>query len=271
MLDGRILPAGEEKMFFGITVGKLIFISASMFIAGFIDSIAGGGGCISLPAYLLSGLPPTTAFACNKTTACLGTSVATVKFLKSGNLNLRVTLISAVFGIIGSNIGARILLLLDPSFLQKMVVCVIPFVAVFLIIKKDFGDENRFDEIPAKKTWIVSVLLGMCLGLYDGVIGPGTGTFAVMVFAMVLKFDLKTSSGNAKLLNLCTGVGSVIHYLTTDIIIWPIVLVTAAANMLGNYLGSSMAIKKESSFIRVVMVIVVIILLIKLGYDSFIA
>ena len=118
-------------MFYGITYGNLIFITVAMFIAGFIDSIAGGGGCISLPAYLLSGLPTTFAFACNKTSACIGTTVSTYNFYHNGKINIKVALISSICGIIGANIGAHILLNLNPVFIQKMIVCVIPFVALF--------------------------------------------------------------------------------------------------------------------------------------------
>lgn len=256
-------------MFFGITYGKLIFICLAMSFAGFIDSIAGGGGCISLPAYLLSGLPAPVAFACNKTSACMGTSVATFNFLKNKKLNVKVTIISAIFGIIGSNIGARILLGLDPIFLQKMIVCVIPFVALFLVIKKDFGNKDKFYTVKTHTVIIVSILSGFIIGLYDGIIGPGTGTLAVLMFTSFLKFGLKTASGNAKLLNFATGIGSVAHYLVSNVIVWPIVLCTAICDVVGNYIGSSLAIKKEPSFIRYIMLFVVVILLIKLGVDAF--
>lgn len=258
-------------MFYGITIPKLIFVSVAMFFAGFVDSIAGGGGLISLPAYLLSGLPTTTAFACNKTSACLGTAVATYKYFKNGKINFAVAFISSVFGIIGAYIAAKILLSLDSVFLQKMIVCVIPFVALFLIFKKDFGSENNFVSVPKAKVWITSILFGFMLGLYDGLIGPGTGTFAMMFFALVLKFDLKTASGNARFFNLCAAIGSIAYYLISDVIVWPIVAITAASDILGNYIGSSMALKKNTSFIRTVMLIVIGILLIKLGYDTFLA
>lgn len=256
-------------MFFGITYSKLIFVCVAMGLAGFVDSIAGGGGCISLPAYLLTGLPAPVAFACNKTSACMGTSVATLNFIKSGKINIKVTIISVILGIIGSNIGARILLSMNPLFLQKMIVCVIPFVALFLVLKKDFGNENKFDTISKLKVVLVSVIGGFIIGLYDGIIGPGTGTFAMLIFASVLKFDLKTASGNAKLLNFATGIGSVVHYIFTGVIIWPIVVCAAACDIVGNYIGSSMAIKKEPSFIRYIMLLVVTILLVKLGVDAF--
>ena len=240
-----------------------------MFFAGFVDSVAGSGGVISLPAYMLTGLSPTAAFVCNKTSACIGTSVSTINFLRNGKLNVKVTLISAVAGIIGSNIAARILLNMDPMFLQKMIVCVIPFIVLLIILKKDFGESNEFDSIPAAKVWLVSVVFGFILGVYDGLIGPGTGTFAVMIFASVLKFDLKTASGNAKLLNFCTGAGSIIHYIVSGAVVWPIVICTALADMAGNYLGSSLALKKGVSFIRTMMIIVALLLLAKLGYDAF--
>jgi len=254
---------------FGLSTWQIIFICVAMFLAGFIDSIAGGGGCISLPAYLLLGLPTQTAFACNKTSACIGTSVATIKYIKAKTVNIKVTLISAICGIIGSNLAARLILSMDPDIFQKIIVCVTPFAALFLILKRDFGSEDNFESIPASKVWWVSILTGLILGFYDGTVGPGTGTFAIMIFAGVLKFDLKTANGNAKLLNFCTGLGSVIHYIFAGVIIWPLVAMTAASNIAGNYLGSSLALKKGTGFIRGMMVVAVIILLAKLGYDVF--
>lgn len=254
---------------FTISIGKIIFLCVALFFAGFVDSIAGGGGCISLPAYLLVGLPTQTAFACNKTSACLGTSVATYKYLKTGNINVKVTLISAICGIIGSNCAARIVLHLDPQLFQKIIICVTPFAALFLLIKKDYGTEDAFDTIPATKVWIVSILTGLILGLYDGIVGPGTGTFAIMIFASVLKFDLKTAGGNAKLLNFCTGLGAVIHFVASGAVIWPLALTTAASNIAGNYIGANLAIKKGAPFIRVMMSVAVIILLAKLAWDVF--
>ena len=250
-----------------ISVSKTIFICIVMFFAGFIDSIAGGGGCISLPAFLLTGLPTQTAFACNKTSACIGTSVATFKYIKAKSINIKVTLISAAAGLIGSNIAAHIIFLLDADLFQKILVCVIPFIALFLILKKDFGEENDFDSVPAKKVWIISITAGLILGLYDGLIGPGTGTFAIMLFASVLKFDLKTAGGNSKLLNFCTGIGSVVHYIAVDAVVWPLVILTAGSDILGNYIGSTLALKKGNKFIRIVMVAAVVILLGKLAAD----
>lgn len=256
-------------MFYGIKIANIILLCIAMFAAGFVDSIAGGGGCISLPAYLLVGLPTHTAFACNKTSACLGTSVATYKYLRSGNINVKVTLISAVCGIIGSNIAAHIIFALDAVLFQKIIICVTPFAALFLILKKDFGSEDAFDTIPKGKVWIVSILTGLILGLYDGIVGPGTGTFAIMIFASVLKFDLKTAGGNSKLLNFCTGLGSAIHYIMLGAVIWPLVALTAGSNILGNYIGSNLAIKKGAPFIRIMMSVAVLILLAKLAYDVF--
>lgn len=257
-------------MFYGIAISKLVFVTIAMFLAGFVDSIAGGGGLISLPAYLLSGLASTVAFACNKTSACLGTAVATYKYFKGGKVNIAVALISSLFGIVGAYFAAIVLLSLNPLFLQKMIVCVIPFVALFLILKKDFGSVDNFKSVPKTKVWITSTIFGLILGLYDGLIGPGTGTFAMMFFSIVLKFDLKTASGNARFFNLCAAIGSIIYYLISDIIVWPIVIITALADILGNYIGSYLALKKDVSFIRIVMIVVVTILLVKLGYDTFI-
>ena len=256
-------------MYFGISIAKLIFVTVAMFFAGFVDSIAGGGGCISLPAYMLTGLPIMNAIASNKASAGVGYIASTFNYLRKGKIDVRVSLISAIAGIIGGNIGGRILLMLDPSFIQKMIVLIIPFVAVFLITKKDFGRENEFETIPEYKVIIISIVGGLLVGIYDAMIGPGSGTLAILLFATLLKFDLKTASGNAKILNLFSLIGSAVLFIKNGLVIWPIAVITGFADIIGSYIGSSLAIKKDTSFIRTIMIIAVAILLIKLGYDAF--
>jgi uncharacterized membrane protein YfcA len=250
-----------------ISTPMLFFVCAMMFLAGFVDSIAGGGGCISLPAYLFTGLPTQTAFACNKFTSACGTTFAALRYFANGAINLKVSAASAVTAFIGAVIASKIVLMLDPTVFQKLLVFVLPFAAAFLLIKRDFGEHSGFEDIPKSKVYFLAATAGLVLGFYDGLIGPGTGTFAIAIFSGVLKFDLKTASGNAKILNIASSYASAISFMVAGLVIYQIALLTAAFGIAGNIIGSNLAIKKGAGFIRIMMTVVVVLLLSKLLFD----
>jgi uncharacterized membrane protein YfcA len=257
-------------MFAGlITYPRMIMLCAAVFFGGFIDSIAGGGGCISLPAYLLTGLPPQTAFACNKTSSFIGLSMSAFNYLRSGAVDVKTTAAAAASGMAAAWGASFIVLALPADVFQKLLICVLPFVAVFLLIKRDFGGEDRHSTLSTARVMLYAVLVGAGIGLYDGVIGPGAGTFAIMAFATVLRFDLRRASGSAKMLNWATNFGSTISFAVSGITVWRIALIAAAFSIAGHYLGSSLAIKKGAPFIRVMMGVAVFILLAKLAADVF--
>lgn len=259
-------------MFLGlITYPKLIFVCAAAFLAGFIDSIAGGGGIISLPAYLLTGLDPKVAFACNKTSSCLGTTLAAGRFIKNKTVNWSVALPAAIAALAGARIASVVVLALDPAVFQKIILFVLPFVAVFLIFKRDFGTEDASADIPRRKLIAIAVVIGLLIAFYDGLIGPGTGTFAIIAFCSLCKLDLKTSSGSAKVFNWASNFASMVSFLLAGKVIWAIALTTAACSMAGNFVGAGMAIKKNPAFIRVMLTVVCTLLLLKLGYDVLLA
>lgn len=257
-------------MFFGyLTLKNLIILCICMFCAGFVDSIAGGGGCISLPAFMISGLPVQNAFACNKIGAFLGNSVSAANYIRAKKFEIKTGIISAIFGLVFSNIASTIAVHLDPNLFNKLLVIVMPFAAIFILIKKDFGNENNFQNLSKTKAIIFSIVIGISLGLYDGIIGPGTGTFAIMMFSALLKLDLKTASGNAKILNWCTGLGSCIAFIKAGKVIWGLALLAAFCDILGSIIGSSLALKKEPVFIRVMMAVAAFLIIIKLMIDIF--
>ncbi|MFA7196565.1 MAG: TSUP family transporter, partial [Anaerovoracaceae bacterium] len=172
-------------MFDILPLPMILFVCLMSFLAGFVDSVAGGGGCISLPAYLFTGLPPQTAFACNKFSSAWGTLFAAVRYLRNGAVHLRVALISASTAVLGAVSASRIVLMLDPTVFQKILVFVLPFAAVFLLLKRDFGAQSGFETLSVKKVTLLALVMGLVLGFYDGMIGPGTGTFAIAIFSGV--------------------------------------------------------------------------------------
>lgn len=247
----------------------LIFLCVGIFAANFVDAIAGGGGVISVPVYMLTGLPMQNVYACNKLTAAMGTTFASFKYIKEKAVNWTAAVISAVFAVIGARIATVIFMNTSSDTMKKVVVCVLPFAAAFLLLKRDFGEQSGFEELPKNKVYIVSALTGLLVAFYDGLIGPGTGTIAMMIFSSVLKLDLKTSSGTAKVFNLASNWSSAISFMLEGYTIWPLALTTVVFSMLGGRAGAALAIKKGTKFIKVIMTVVIVMLLIKLASDIF--
>lgn len=252
-----------------ISLQAMIFLCFCVFLAGFVDSAAGGGGLISLPAYFFVGLPAHTAIGCNKFSAACGTTLSTFRFFKHGALEWRVALVSAVFSFGASYIGMQIALRIDQAVLKTALILIFPVIAAVLLIKRDFGNENKSKEIPQKKAFVLAGLIGACVGFYDGLIGPGTGTIAIIAYSAWMKYDLKTASGNAKLLNLASNYASLTAVLLNNKVIFSVAVPAAACGIIGNYLGAGFALKKGASFIRPLMIVVIILLFAKLFYDVF--
>ncbi|CEM61431.1 sulfite exporter TauE/SafE family protein [Treponema phagedenis] len=245
------------------------FLCFFVFLAGFVDSAAGGGGLISLPAFFFVGVPTHHAIGCNKFSAACGTTFSAFRFFTHKALDWKVAGISAIFSFFTSFLGTKLALKIDPITLKTVFIIVLPIVAVFLLLKRNFGSENKSFEIPQKKAFILAGGIGSVIGFYDGLIGPGTGTFAIIAYSMWMKYDLKNASGNAKILNLASNYASVIAVILSNKVIYSIALPVAVCNIIGNYLGSGFALKKGAAFIRPLMIIVILLLFGKIFFDVF--
>ena len=250
-------------------IKTLLIVCPLVFLAGFVDSVAGGGGLISLPAYLFCGIPAHMASGTNKVVNSIGTSVAAGKYIKSGKINLRYAIIAAVFALLGSAIGTEIATLLSDRVFKIIILCALPTAAIILTIKKDFGKDG---SIPSrsytKRTeYILCALIGLFIGCYDGMVGPGTGTFMIMAFTAVMGMDLLTSSGCAKVGNLASNIASAIVWIINGHVYWALVIPAAACNVLGNYLGARYAIKGGSKRIRSMIFVVLALLFVKILFE----
>ena len=252
-----------------LSIWALAFLWFFVFLGGFVDSAAGGGGLISLPAYLFVGLPPHTAIGCNKFSAACGTTLSAARFFKNGAVDWQVAAVSAVCSSISSYIGIRIALMINQETLKTVLVIVLPIVAVLLLFKRNFGTENQSAEIPKKKAFVLAACTGLLIGFYDGLIGPGTGTIAIIVFSAWMKYDLKTASGNAKVMNLASNYATLIAVITGNKVVYSIAVPAAVFGIIGNYIGAGFAIKKGTAFIKPLMICVIILLFGKLFYDVF--
>ncbi len=246
----------------------LLVVCPLVFIAGFVDSVAGGGGIISLPAYFMVGIPPHMAMGTNKFVATLGTSLAAFEYIVVGKINYKIAIISSAGAVIGSFIGTQIALLMSPNLLKYIILLVLPAVAIFLTVNKNFGaDSKKFDKFSTKAAMVISLLIGLTIGCYDGIIGPGTGTFLILAFSGILGIDLLTSSGCAKLSNLASNLTSMIIFLINGKVLFAVAIPATVFGLLGNFFGSRYAIRGGSKNIRKIMFVVLGLLFLKLGYD----
>ena len=239
----------------------LFFLCPFMFLAGFVDAVAGGGGLISIPAYMATGMPMHFVYGCNKFSNSCGTTLATVKYFKEGALDLKVAVVSAIGSFIGAGIATKIVLLLDNDLLKKMLIIILPIMAFIILFRLNKIEIKDSEDTQKKKSLLLALLIGFICGGYDGLFGPGTGTIAIMAFALILKYEITTASGNAKLLNLMSNYASVIGYFISGSIYFQLAIPCAIFNIAGSYIGSSLAIKNGIKFIRPMMVVVVVLLL----------
>lgn len=245
----------------------IIFVVAAAGLAGFVDSIAGGGGLITLPAYLLTGMPAHNAYAVNKFAAVTGTTIASVNYFKKGAMDVKAALIAALGSGVGSAIAAQIVMILTDGILRLMVLVAIPIVALIVFTYKGNGDENKAPKAMTLKKAILAFLIGSLVGAYDGMIGPGTGTFAIIAFAKILKYDLLTAGGNAKVVNFASNIAAMITFMINGLVIFKIAIPCAIATIIGSQIGSHMALNKGAKFIKPMMIVVVIMMLIKMAFD----
>ena len=253
-----------------LTLLKYCIVLPLVFMAGFVDAVAGGGGIISLPAYLMAGVPAHLAAGTNKTVNGCGTLVATLKYFRSGKVMLRPAICAAVGALIGSALGTKLATLISDQALETIMLIALPCVAIFLTLKKDFGKDIPDSERPTfsvRREVMTSLLIGLVFGCYDGLIGPGTGTFMILGFTAFLSLDLITAGGCAKASNLASNVASAVVWILHGSVLWKLALPAICFNVLGGYLGARYAIRGGSKKIRNMMFVVLGLLFIKMAYE----
>ena len=192
-------------------VRMCLIICPLVLCASFVDSVAGGGGLISIPAYLLAGVPTYMALGTNKVVNGIGTGFAAINYIRSGKVQWRPALWSAAAALGGSALGTRLALLIREDVLQLLLFIILPLVAIFLTVKKDFGQSKTERVLTPWQERIESGAIGLFIGCYDGMIGPGTGTFLIMAYTAVIGMDLLTASGCAKISNLASNAASAVE------------------------------------------------------------
>jgi len=245
---------------------QLLIVCPLVFLAGFVDSIAGGGGLISLPAYYMAGLPPHFALGTNKLSSSIGLIFSTGTYLREGYVYKPLIPVSIAGALIGSWIGARSILLLDEQILRWIMVIAIPIIALLIIFKKDLlSPEVR--EFNKTKEQIIGAIVALTIGWYDGFFGPGAGTFLMLAFVGILKLDAVTACGNTKVVNFCSNVAALAVFMMAGTVNYALALPGALFAILGNILGARLTVKNGAKLIKPVMLVVVLILMITVIKD----
>ncbi|MCI9352645.1 MAG: TSUP family transporter [Lawsonibacter sp.] len=240
-----------------------------VFLGGVIDAVAGGGGLITLPAYLLAGLPAHLASGTNKCGNIFGVFLSTGRFLKQGDIHIPSAAAGAVGALAGAWVGARLNLIVPEQVLYYVMLAVVPVMAVFLLLKRNFGTEDRSGALSRGQLLVMALGIGLVIGGYDGFFGPGAGTFLMLAFTGLCQFDLLTASGNTKMANSASNLASLITFALAGEVLWSVGLPAALCGVAGNYIGSSLALKGGAKVIRPMFFVVLALLLARLIYGIF--
>lgn len=249
---------------------ELLFVSLASFLAGLVDSIVGGGGLILVPA-LFATFPnaaPATLFGTNKSASVWGTSIATVQYSRRVQMRWRALLPAAGAALVGAFFGAWHVTLINPEFLRRLLPLILLAVLIYTLAKKDLGHTHAPRHSPRRET-VIACLIGATIGWYDGFFGPGTGSFFIFLFVRLLGYDFLNASASAKLLNVATNLSALSLFAAKGHIWWHIGLMMAVANVAGSLIGTRLALKHGTGFVRGVFIVVVGALILKTGYDGF--
>ncbi len=233
--------------------------------AGLVDAIAGGGGMLTLPALLASGLPPHLALGTNKGCSTWGTAMATVTFARRGRLRLRRTAAGFLAGCAGALLGARLQLALDPKALRPIVLALLLAVAVILTVQRPKPTAD--DAAVPPRPLVLATMLGLCLGVYDGFFGPGTGTFLIVAQVALLHATMSEATADAKPVNLGSNVASLATFALKGTVIWKVALPMALGNILGGAIGARIAMRGGDRVVRLTVIGVSLALVAKLTWD----
>lgn len=240
-----------------------LIVCPLLFLAGLIDAIGGGGGLISLPAYLLVGLPIHQAIATNKLSSTAGTSLATLRFIKNGLVCFRLAVPSVLTAIIGSSIGAHLSLMIDETVMEYVLFIVLPVSAFIVLNKKLFHDGGEDIVTLNKRTYLTACLAAFLVGIYDGFYGPGTGTFLIIAFTIFAKLSISNANAQAKIINLTTNITSLIIFILNKQVLFSLGIAAALCNMAGGYIGAGLVMSKGSKIVKPIILLVLFLLLLK--------
>ncbi|MCY6485104.1 TSUP family transporter [Clostridium aestuarii] len=250
-------------------ITKMFFLCVAGFLASFVDSIAGGGGIISVPAFLAAGVPAHLALGTNKFCSTTASFTSSLKFAKSKKVNFNLLKYLIPFTFLGAVLGVNTVLKVDESFLQTLVLILVLSVGVYSVFSKSLGMENKFKK-ATKLNVCLGIILAFSLGFYDGFFGPGTGSFLIFGLIKIFGFDFVQAAGNAKFLNFISNIASLILFAIHGEIYYALGIPMIIFMILGARLGTSLAINKGSKLIKPIFITMSLLVAGKLVITNFI-
>ena len=248
---------------------ELLIVSLASLLAGLVDAIVGGGGLILLPVLFATfpGAPPATLFGTNKSASIWGTAFATVQYSRKVVMPWRSLLPAAGAGLLGSLVGAWAVTQVDPSLFRKALPFMLALLLVYTLAKKEMGHSHAPRFAGKQEAWIAAGI-GLVIGFYDGFFGPGTGSFLVFAYVRLLGYDFLNASASAKLINVATNFSALVLFALQGHVWWHLALAMAVSNIVGSLIGTRLALKHGSGFVRQVFILVVLALICKTAYDT---
>lgn len=249
---------------------ELVVMSLASLLAGFVDSIVGGGGLILVPA-LFAVFPtthPATLLGTNKGASVWGTGMATIQYSRRVQLPWAALVPAALAAFLASLAGAWLVTVISPEFLRKALPFILVGVLAYTLFKKELG-RTHAPRFSGRREVLMACVVGTSIGFYDGFFGPGTGSFFVFLLVRWMGYDFLHASGGAKLLNTASNLAAIVLFSLKGFIWWHFVLAMGIANLLGSLAGTHLALKHGTGFVRAVFITVVSALILKTSYDAF--
>ncbi len=247
-----------------------LFVSLASLLAGFIDAIVGGGGLILVPAIFAAfpHAPPATLLGTNKSASVWGTAISAWKYSRRVDIPWAALTPAIAISFAGSFAGAWAVTVISSDFLRKLLPVILVLVLIYTLLKKDMG-RHHAPRYAGRAQTLMACAIGLVIGFYDGFFGPGTGSFFVFLFVRLLGYDFLNASVSAKLLNIATNLAAIMLFAMKGHVWWHFALPLAAANVIGSLLGTHMALRHGTGFVRGIFILVVSALILKTGYDAF--
>ena len=250
-----------------LTLSMFLIVCPFAFLAGFVDAIGGGGGLISIPAYLIAGLPAHETIYTNRLSACLGTIMATIRYCKNHYIDYALATIGIATAAIGGLLGANFAIMVSETIFKALLIILLPLVAMYVLLKKDLEPKNT-KPISRRKQYIIVSTATLFIGMYAGFYGPCSGTFLILVYSACAKMDILKAEGNAKLINMVADICSLTVFLFNGVVLIPLGLTAAVFSIAGNYIGAGIVMKNGSKVIRIVILSVLLLLFLKIIIES---
>ncbi|HBL17584.1 MAG: hypothetical protein A2X36_09915 [Elusimicrobia bacterium GWA2_69_24] len=254
---------------FGFSTLHFAVLGVLVFLAGVVDSLAGGGGIITLPAYAALGLPLPLVLGTNKCSSTIGTVVSVLRYFGTLKLSLRALAPMALAALVGSAIGAGAAMLLDPGFIRWALLLMLPFVMYSVLVKHHFGLSDLSGGFTRKELGRRSVAVAFPIGAYDGFFGPGTGTFLALGLSRFCRYDLLQATGYAKALNLASNAAALAAFLYAGRVHIPLGAAMGVMSVAGHWVGSHLGLRRGTAAIRPAIAFISGLLLLKTAYDLF--